>query len=105
MKLHYFGIVAGALALGAFTVPLTGMAETREIRVLVDVPPPPAKVTTAPSTTKAGYVWSPGYWKWSGSDYVWTDGTWVQVVESKKWVQPTWTQDGTKWYFTAGHWE
>lgn len=105
MKFSQIAIMASLLTAGALAVPLTVSAETQEIRVLVDTAPPPVKESNPPMPSKAGYVWSQGYWGWNGSTYVWTEGSWLAVAEpSKKWVAPTWTQQGTKWYFTAGHW-
>ncbi|MFA5940495.1 MAG: YXWGXW repeat-containing protein [Sinimarinibacterium sp.] len=106
MKLRTVGILAGLLAVGAFAAPLTSFAEPTELKIIVDTAPPAAKKSAPPTASKVGYVWSSGYWNWNGSAYVWTEGSWVAVVEpAKKWVEPTWTQQGTKWYFTAGHWE
>jgi hypothetical protein len=103
MTLRHAGIVASLLALGALAAPLASAAD--EVRIFVETAPPAAKVSVAPSPARVGYVWSPGYWNWSGSAYVWTEGTWIAVAEpTKKWIAPTWTQEGNKWYFTAGHW-
>jgi hypothetical protein len=104
MKTPNIGIVAVLVAVGALATPLAGFAEPTEVRIMVETAPPAAKVT-APPTPKVGYVWSQGYWNWNGKAYVWTEGSWVAVAEpAKKWIPPTWTQEGTKWYFTAGHW-
>ncbi len=105
MKMRHVGILASVLAIGAIAAPLPSFAEVKVMRVLVDVPPPEAKVSTPPTPTKVGYVWSPGYWNWDGSKYVAVEGNWVAVVEKKKWVAPVWNKEDNKWYFTAGHWE
>ena len=105
MKLLNAGFVVGLLAVGAYTAPLLSFAQPAELRIYVETAPPPPKESTPPMSSKAGYVWSPGYWNWSGTTFVWNEGDWVKVEPSKKWVGPTWTQEGNKWYFTPGHWE
>ena len=105
MKVRHVGILVGLLAVGALAAPLTSFAETSEVRVLVGTAPPAAKPSIPPTPSKVGYVWSAGYWNWNGTAYTWTEGNWIAVVEpAKKWIAPTWTQEGDKWYFTAGHW-
>lgn len=97
-------MVAGILATGVFAA-LPGIAETTEHQIVVDTAPPSAKNTPPPMPARDGYVWSPGYWSWSGTAYVWAHGSWVAMVEpAKKWVEPRWSQRGSKWYFTPGHW-
>src|SRR5438034_3412584 len=34
----------------------------------------PISQTVAPGP---GYVWTRGYWRWTGADYVWVPGSWV----------------------------
>jgi hypothetical protein len=106
MNVRHVGILAGLLAIGALASPLASFADTTEVKIIyLDKAPPPPKMSPAPSPARVGYVWSPGYWNWSGTAYVWTDGSWVAVVEpAKTWIAPVWTQEGNKWYFTAGHW-
>lgn len=106
MNVRNAGILMGLLALGALFAPLSSFAQPTEVRIFVETAPPAVKESAPPMPSKVGYVWSDGYWNWNGSTYEWAEGSWVEVVEaSKKWIGPTWTQEGTKWYFTAGHWE
>lgn len=64
-------------------------------------------VTVAPG---ADFVWSTGYWAWTGVQYVWTTGSWVRVVPGRVWVQPCWryrgwTQaHGHRYVHVRGHW-
>jgi hypothetical protein len=103
MNVRHVGILAGLLAIVAIAAPLPSFAETTVI--YLDKAPPAPRVSNPPTPTKVGYVWSSGYWNWNGTAYVWTEGNWIAVVEpTKKWVAPKWTQEGNKWYFTAGHW-
>lgn len=105
MKRRNAGILASLLAIGALAAPMAAFAETTEVKIIyLDKAPPAAKPSVPTTPSKVGYVWSPGYWNWNGTDYAWTEGNWIAVVESKKWNPPTWTQEGTKWYFTAGYW-
>src|SRR5438046_9604928 len=48
---------------------------TRE--VLVTQAPPVVRVETQPASPGPGYVWTTGYWRWTGAQYVWVPGTWI----------------------------
>jgi YXWGXW repeat-containing protein len=44
-------------------------------------------VTQAPPT----YVWTPGYWRWTGTSYVWVSGSWVMPPrQAAVWVPGHW---------------
>ena len=53
-------------------VTTTGPA-TRE--VLVTQAPPVVRVETQPVSPGPGYIWTMGYWRWTGAQYVWVPGT------------------------------
>src|SRR5262249_62149768 len=55
------------------TQQVTTAGPTRE--VLVTRAPPPVRVETQTVAPGLGYVWTPGYWRWSGGGYVWGSGT------------------------------
>ena len=59
--------------------------------VVLTRPPPPVRVETQTVAPGPGYVWTTGYWRWTGTDYVWVPGSWV--------VRP---RPAAVW--VAGHW-
>src|SRR6266446_8503119 len=59
--------------------------------VLVTHAPPPVRVETQTVAPGSGYVWTGGYWRWTGTEYAWVPGTWV--VRSRPgavWVAGQW---------------
>src|SRR4029077_1824165 len=59
--------------------------------VVVTRPPPPLRVETQTVAPGPAYVWTTGYWRWTGTSYVWVPGSWV--------VRP---RPAAVW--VAGHW-
>src|SRR5258707_9591372 len=54
-------------------VTTTGPAQ----EVLVTQPPPPVRVETQTVAPGPGYLWTSGYWRWTGTTYVLGPGTHV----------------------------
>jgi hypothetical protein len=72
-------------------------------RVIIGVAPPALRVEVAPRP-RAGYVWSPGYWRWSAGRHVWVGGYWVPARPGWRWVPPHWTAYHGRWRYEPGHW-
>ena len=53
--------------------------------------PPQLPEYQQPYAPAPNYIWTPGYWAWSGSGYYWVPGTWVQAPQ-------------TGLYWTPGYW-
>ena len=51
-----------------------------QIVLSVAVAPPPLPVYDEPPIPGPGYIWTPGYWGWSGGAYVWNAGYWGPTV-------------------------
>src|SRR4029077_11617467 len=45
--------------------------------VVVTREPPVARVETQTVAPGPNYVWTQGYWRWTGRDYVWVSGSWI----------------------------
>ena len=45
--------------------------------VVVTRQPPPVRVETQTVAPGPGYVWTSGYWRWTGTTYVWVPGSWI----------------------------
>lgn len=64
---------------------VTTTTTTREVtttgpaapEVVVTQAPPAVRVESQTVIPGPGYVWTPGYWRWTGTDYVWVSGSWV----------------------------
>jgi hypothetical protein len=56
------------------TAPATG-------EVLVTQAPPPVRVETLTVAPGPNYIWTPGYWRWTGTTYVWMFDGWVCAAE------------------------
>ena len=70
-----------ALALGASALSTT----SRAAYVEVDAAPPALQQEAVPEQ-RAGYIWVPGYWGWSGSQHVWVNGQYVPERLHHHWV-------------------
>jgi hypothetical protein len=93
----YRHVVLGAVLLGG---------EFGTAQALIPVAPPPAvrvkEVGVAPAP---GYVWIPGYHRWTGNEYVWIPGRWVLPPRAgATWVAPRYVQVGDAWVFHKGYW-
>ena len=81
-------------------------ASRRGSRVYVRVGPPAPIVATRVIAPGPGYVWIPGYHRWSGSAYLWVPGRWDRPPRARAvWVPGRWVHAGRRgWYFAEGHW-
>jgi len=95
-----FLILIAAGSLGACVVEPRGRAVGY---VDIDVAPPPARVVVVPDP-RPGYVWVPGYWRWTGSRHEWVDGRWMRERHGRHWEPAHWEQRGNRWHFEEGHW-
>lgn len=100
MSLQTF-MLSVALGIGASLLPALGAAT---VDVQVAAAPPPPRAEAVPDK-RAGYIWVPGYWGWSGSQHVWVNGQFVPERLHHHWVTARWEQRGSKWYFQDGRWE
>jgi hypothetical protein len=92
-------ILVAALALGAIGVPIVSEAKT----IIVEVAPPPARVEVVPAP-RHGYVWAPGYWRWTGHKYVWVGGSWVHERHGWHYAPHTWVEHDGRWHYEEGGW-
>jgi WXXGXW repeat (2 copies) len=102
MKASYKALFLGlCLVSGAMVTPTIASAG---VVVDIDVAPPPVRVEAVPEP-RAGYVWAPGYWEWSGHEHVWRSGRWLHERRDQHWVPDHWVQAGPHWHHERGHWE
>jgi hypothetical protein len=76
---------------------------TRE--VLVTRAPPAVRIEAETVSPGVGYVWTRGYWRWTGADYVWVPGSWVTRPRTTAvWVEGHWARRSGGWVWVPGHW-
>jgi WXXGXW repeat (2 copies) len=86
------------------TQEVTTAGPTRE--VVVTRTPPAVRVESQTVAPGPGYVYTRGYWRWSGADYVWMPGNWVvRPRPAAMWVEGQWVRRGGGWVWMAGHWQ
>jgi hypothetical protein len=74
--------------------------------VVVTRTPPAIRVETQTVAPGSGYVWTRGYWRWTGADYVWVPGSWVaRPRPAAVWVQGQWVRHGAGWVYVSGRWQ
>lgn len=103
-------LLAAALYAGVLTV--SALAPTPSeaavfvhrgpVRTVVVAPPPPPVIATPPH--RAGWVWAPPYWRWTGVDYVWESGLWLRARPGRVYVPAHWTRHRDAWIFAPGVW-
>ena len=74
--------------------------------VIVTRTPPAVQVETQPASPGSQFVWTRGYWRWTGTDYVWVPGGWVERPRARAtWVEGQWLRRPGGWVWVAGHWQ
>src|SRR5439155_27053247 len=69
----------------------TGPPSTVRREVLVTEAPPPVRVETRVVAPGPGYIWTKGYWRWTGARYEWVPGGWiVRPRPAAVWVEGHW---------------
>jgi WXXGXW repeat (2 copies) len=80
-------------------------ASFAQIGISVSFGPPALPVYEQPICPGDGYIWTPGYWAWDGSDYYWVPGTWVEAPEvGFLWTPGYWGWGGNAFFFHEGYW-
>ena len=97
-------ILCASLALAAISMPAA--AQTVVGSLIVDVPPPAARVEVVPAP-RVGFVWAPGYWRWEEPrrTHVWVEGRWVEDRPGFRWVADRWVPRERRYYYEPGRWE
>jgi WXXGXW repeat (2 copies) len=66
--------------------------------VVVTRTPPAVRVETQTVAPGPGYLWTRGYWRWTGADYVWVPGSWVvRPRPAAVWVEGHWVRRPGGW--------
>ncbi|HET6804183.1 MAG TPA: hypothetical protein VFH59_01900 [Frateuria sp.] len=94
------GFALGALAYA----PVSQASPHVSVAVRIGVPPPPVRVVHV--RPRHGYVWAPGYWRWSPRihRHVWAEGYWVRARPGYRYRPARWERDGREWRLHRGRW-
>jgi hypothetical protein len=83
-------------------MPATARAATR---VYVRIAPPLPVVERVVAVPRAGYVWTPGFYRWNGRAYVWVAGRYVVPPRPRAvWVPGYWVPRTRGFLWAEGRW-
>ena len=54
---------------------------------------------------RAGHVWIPGHWQWTGWDYSWVPGHYERARIGYVYMPGWWSNQGGRHHWVAGRWE
>ena len=81
------------------------VADDTDAEVAANEAPPPLPDYDQPPCPEDGYLWTPGYWGWSGGAYFWVPGTWVLPPQvGFLWTPGYWGFVGGAYRFHGGYW-
>ena len=83
------------------------VASHAAVSVSIDIAPPPLPVYVQPVIPAPGYIWTPGYWRWSPADgdYYWVPGTWIAPpYVGALWTPGYWGWGGGGYAWHGGYW-
>jgi hypothetical protein len=68
------------------------------------IAPPPPRVVVVP-VPRLGWVWSPGYWRWTGRSYFWVEGVWLPERRGYGYVPAHWERMPGGWVLVPARWQ
>lgn len=89
-----------AASLGSIAAPAIAATEIIVVRKA-----PPAPRHEVMPAARHGYVWTPGYWNWTGHRYAWVKGKYVKARAGYHWNAPRWQERNGRWQFAHGEWQ
>jgi hypothetical protein len=76
-----------------------------DVGISVGIAPPAFPYYEQPFCPGDGYIWTPGYWAWDGTDYYWVPGTWVLApFIGGLWTPGYWGWGGSAFMWHVGYW-
>jgi hypothetical protein len=95
-----------AQAVDAATAPPSANIDAAiDVDVRTTEAPPPLPNDEQPPCPEEGYLWTPGYWAWSGAGYAWVPGAWVQPPRvGVLWTPGYWGFVGSFFVYHRGYW-
>jgi hypothetical protein len=98
----------GGCGSGLRMAPVGGHPANAAPPVVVDSPPPSAKIEKVPADPGHGCAWLDGYWEWTSDTWVWTPGAWVLAEEGCHFALPeaVWVPSAGRGllFYLSGQW-
>jgi hypothetical protein len=106
--LFFCALLAAAACGSSLRIPPAGPHSETARQVIVDYPPPPARVERVPPDPGETCVWIDGHWEWRGRAWEWESGNWFVPPPGCHYAPPrlAWidTARGGTLYFTPPGW-
>jgi hypothetical protein len=75
------------------------------VGISVGIAPPAFPYYEQPLCPGDGFIWTPGYWAWDGTDYYWVPGTWIEApFVGGLWTPGYWGWGGAAFFWHEGYW-
>lgn len=103
-RIAALALLASAAPVALFVPPAQAQIAVG-VSIGVPIAPPALPVYVQPAIPSPGYIWTPGYWAWSGAGYYWVPGTWVLPPRvGVLWTPGYWGWSHGVYAFNAGYW-
>src|SRR5213078_3906225 len=76
MKMKFSTVALAAMLF----VGLSLTSSFAQVGISIGIAPPPIPIYEQPYAPAAGYIWTPGYWGYNGSNYFFNEGYWGPTV-------------------------
>jgi WXXGXW repeat (2 copies) len=97
-------LIFSALTALLLSIPIASFGQI-SIGIAVNVAPPALPVYDQPICPGPNYIWTPGYWAWSGYDYYWVPGTWIVAPSyGLLWTPGYWGWGTGGYLWHGGYW-
>lgn len=95
-------LVLATLFAAAAATPLSSMAASN-VSLTIGAAPPAPMYERIPAP-RAGHVWAPGHWEWTGRRHNWAPGYWVVERPGYAYQAPTWYARDGGWIMEPARW-
>lgn len=93
---------------GLRMAPLGGHPANASPPVVVESPPPPAKIERVPPDPGSGCAWLDGHWEWASDSWEWKPGAWIVAEEGCHFAVPeaVWVPSAGRGllFYLSGQW-
>lgn len=94
------GVLVGLAGCGGYNDPNVGIGVS-----YVDRGPPRYPYEARGRGPGSGFVWMPGFYRYSGRNYMWVPGHWSAVQPGyRSWSPGRWRHSRQGWFWQDGRW-
>jgi hypothetical protein len=97
-------LAAAAISLPVLALPALVTPAAAQLNIVIGTPPP-APIYEAVPAPRAGYVWTPGYYRYDSGRYVWNTGRWMADRPGYRWTPDRWEHGPNGWHHVTGRWD